>query len=1260
MQPNREEGKTSAKILAVMICAVTLVATIFTIATSPIGGTCCGGSTTVEPEPTIIPGVDPPPPDPIIEVLDDLYSGEILPSPEEIIAQLAACQCNPTASGILTNIEWGHQRFDGIATVTTDAPGNFTFLTALAGPCKSKFEPGSPAWVGATPVITGGCSTFSTALFTAPPTAKPGDEFTVKVSLLGAAAPGQGQQTNCAGQPVGGEQTIKVFISSLDTDSDNNGVVEPKVDDAKDMVAPGKVICLNDNDDNQNGKPDLQDTGFADKDLTEAVLTFPALSEINRNIQIPADTPFPCFTNVINLNPTIKLTIKSGGIRVWKDRNKSELYLPDPRPGHQGALSREFPIASAPRTVFVEGVSSGEAQLEMLIIPDGSTDTVLFTVIKPNLQVANLPEEDGNANTPDELDPGAFLCVNDDFDELNRNIAGDLVADNDPSVPASIKAGDNELVAATLTQFPPLEGTWEISAPGGTAKVWWKNRQDQYVEVTEGGTPVKIDAIGGEVIQLLIEGIIASSAVRADEIKAVFTPAVAPMLHCEDTVKLTVVDMDIDIYMPKALDSTTSMIPRAEANSIGSVTFVNLDDDDKDGKFDVDDDVVDTGDDDLVKLVMTVTPADFKDEPNAFATIQAKTGHQFVRVWRQEDKASSSFLFGENSPSTTLPLHSQFFASAGDGLTLTMWVEAIAYHTAPLGTTFGAQIGIGTQVICTEDPALTNEGIVKMEWVGQGNSVNDDDTLLDDPNFAQHFPSGDNPGAKAVFPDLRSDDFTVGSTGQIMPKNSNKIFRDKVLAKVTISSKPPRPLSLTLKPFDVDDPSDENGPVDDSTSPGSIQYDAKTFTPTTTFKNEEEPEDNRGGAGKFTGTFVTNGIKKISVLTGQDVYTAEFQVTHNPGDNFRVVAQSQAESFQIIENPDEALDKKVVAGHTLSREERNANKQRIINTKKITGVDASQDPRDWELPKTDKLGQPVMVATPTLTVWRFLHLELDSMIAPVNFQATAEDPAPPVEPAKPASLGKTVLRYPDTSFLEEAFKPSYIRVKNDLVENGLDKQDGYGVPDGQGGVEFAPNILPKGNFGAAKVPLQYNLQFNLADSTTIRDVRSHEAFWVVQIVSAYEQLDGENSNDPDGDWPSINWNPILGDTPNPGKDMPCYIFSETIRDIAGKSGKDDATPTRTHTANGDPAVIEKRIVAHEPGHRFGIVHGVDTGGRPTVILTGGQTLSPDYPVFSSIFAPGNPPEEGLMRTFTNLTGSDADNRFYPLHLNGIRFQKIAQ
>ncbi len=550
MEPNRNEGRTSVKTLAVLLCAVIMAATLITIATSPSSGTCCGGTTTIEPEPTIIPGVDPPPPDPIIEVLDDLYSGEILPSPEEIIAQQqAACQCNPTASGILTNIEWGHQRFDGIATVTTDAPGNFTFLTALAGPCKAKFEQGSPVWVGATPGITGGCSTFSTAQFTAPPTAKPGDEFTVKVSLLGTAVPGQGQQTNCAGQSVGGEESIKVFISSLDTDSDNNGVVEPKVDDAKDQVAPGKVICLNDNDDNQNGKPDLQDAGFADNDLAEAALTFPALSQINRNIQIPVDMPQPCFTNVINVNPYIRLTIKSGGIRVWKDRNKSELYLPDLRPGHQ-ANFREFPIASAPRTVFVEGVQSGQAQLEMLIFPDSSTDTVLFTVIKPDLQVANLPEEPlmtpNTGNPPNELDPGAFLCINDDFDEQNRKIvqpgalAGIPAADNDPSVPASIKQDDDELVVASLTASPALEGYWKISSANGAVKVWWKDRSGQYVDLTDPSNPVTIPAIGGEVIPLLVEGIRTTSISSADMLTATFVPAIAPNVNCDDKAKVSV------------------------------------------------------------------------------------------------------------------------------------------------------------------------------------------------------------------------------------------------------------------------------------------------------------------------------------------------------------------------------------------------------------------------------------------------------------------------------------------------------------------------------------------------------------------------------------------------------------------------------------------------------------------------------------------------------------------------------------------------
>ncbi len=35
-------------------------------------------------------------------------------------------------------------------------------------------------------------------------------------------------------------------------------------------------------------------------------------------------------------------------------------------------------------------------------------------------------------------------------------------------------------------------------------------------------------------------------------------------------------------------------------------------------------------------------------------------------------------------------------------------------------------------------------------------------------------------------------------------------------------------------------------------------------------------------------------------------------------------------------------------------------------------------------------------------------------------------------------------------------------------------------------------------------------------------------------------------------------------------------------------------------------------------------------------------------------------DEGMMQTLNNLTGNDSKNLFLPLHLNGIRYQKIAQ
>jgi len=77
----------------------------------------------------------------------------------------------------------------------------------------------------------------------------------------------------------------------------------------------------------------------------------------------------------------------------------------------------------------------------------------------------------------------------------------------------------------------------------------------------------------------------------------------------------------------------------------------------------------------------------------------------------------------------------------------------------------------------SDEVGLTILGIERIEWVGRGNSVYDDDNLYPEPNW----PSGVVPGSIRVFPGARAVGGVVGSAA-----------RDIVDVRVTLSVAPPR------------------------------------------------------------------------------------------------------------------------------------------------------------------------------------------------------------------------------------------------------------------------------------------------------------------------------------------------------------------------------------------------------------------------------------------------------------------------------------
>ncbi len=381
---------------------------------------------------------------------------------------------------------------------------------------------------------------------------------------------------------------------------------------------------------------------------------------------------------------------------------------------------------------------------------------------------------------------------------------------------------------------------------------------------------------------------------------------------------------DLEIYKPGVIDTAQGMIADADEATVGSATFVNLDNDDNDAKFDNTDDVVTGGDDELAKLTLKV-----KNPFNGSQIkLSATSGGGDVKLWKQQDKAAASaYTLGNAIPLTD-------FVKVGDWFTKDLWVEGITAQNAARGTVLKLEQTFGANT-ASDEAALTVIGVDKVEWVGYDNAFDDSNTLDADPNW----PAGLTPSAKRVFPDMRV--FASGG-GYVQDPQPRSIMR----VKTTLSVAPPFAVKVYLRAFDMDDPSADSDAVD----------------------NEAGATDNRGAAGTFG--WQASGVtpnadvtKELSFAASETENQSDYIVSMQPGDNYRLVANADNDFLLRLNNNDNELN---VGGAAA-----NANKQRIVNQ----DIPVATNPVDREVRQADKYTSDV------LTVWRFLHVERDSMAA---------------------------------------------------------------------------------------------------------------------------------------------------------------------------------------------------------------------------------------------------------------------------------------
>lgn len=399
---------------------------------------------------------------------------------------------------------------------------------------------------------------------------------------------------------------------------------------------------------------------------------------------------------------------------------------------------------------------------------------------------------------------------------------------------------------------------------------------------------------------------------------------------------------DTDLRIADA-ESSGGRIIENEDEKVGAVVFPNLDNDDEDAHFDPwDPDGVTGGDDDLAELRLRV-PGGAKGK----VTLKLDGDEERVKLWTAKAKTPSD-AYADLGKAVELPAD---FEAAGQYLEKVLWIEGVepSEKTSDLVFELLYEPESAHKVPEKDRVALTVLAVEDLRWLGKDrNSEKDGNDLGCDPNHPLNtITSKPLPGGKVEVSCTHpsdDEDHPVRVFPGARYKNGQKSGgrRDRVELEVTLNVKPPHQgIPLFLRSFDVDDPTAESDEVDD----------------------ESAAEDNRTGAedgevGK-AGKFPAGEIDDLLRLDLPPETTAKvlFQVSMQPGDNFRVAVSPDRDFAEALENDDTQI---------ASPEDRG----RIVDPRIL---DENGSPRGAAVRDADQW------VSDTLTVWRFLHVERDSM-----------------------------------------------------------------------------------------------------------------------------------------------------------------------------------------------------------------------------------------------------------------------------------------
>ncbi len=367
--------------------------------------------------------------------------------------------------------------------------------------------------------------------------------------------------------------------------------------------------------------------------------------------------------------------------------------------------------------------------------------------------------------------------------------------------------------------------------------------------------------------------------------------------------------------------------------SVGSASCVNNDNDDQSGKLDSDEgQTLVPNENDLVKLVIA-KPEGISNTRSVRLTM-TNSGTGRVKLWvspnRGREETLTEPVDGQpNSVAKTYTVN-QF--------PKVLWIEGITASQQSQDIKFKLEA-----VDFESHPDLVSMTVIGASavFLGKGNSVNGDDSL-DGNNHPE------NQEGLRMFPGAQTVDGPVFNHVDVLIK----------LSAVT-----PQPITIYVRPFDVDDPSADKAPLDpnDEGLEGRYLHPVGLNPENLTGIRYTLHEDNRGIARGFkSGYFLENrdidvreetDPREVHYTLAEALFdinevqqTLAFRVTMQPGDNFKLGVSCSAQFLDDAVNRDDQ-------GH---------------------GIDIKNIHTNQKIPWQSDM----------LTVWRRLHIEEDSMVGP--------------------------------------------------------------------------------------------------------------------------------------------------------------------------------------------------------------------------------------------------------------------------------------